>query len=109
MFVVIIIDYLWKLGNSVIFQNKQVNLQEFPQKVAKSYEENSRAYNSSYTQIPNTGFTAMQQWIKHPLGKIKINVDAAIGELQACCADVIRNLRSPVNHHGYMQSILSRS
>ncbi|GMY24062.1 hypothetical protein FCV25MIE_19304 [Fagus crenata] len=44
-----------------------------------------------------------------PLGKIKINVDAAIGELQACCAAVIRNFRSPVNHHGNMQSILSRS
>uniref|UniRef100_A0A2N9EGF1 Uncharacterized protein n=1 Tax=Fagus sylvatica TaxID=28930 RepID=A0A2N9EGF1_FAGSY len=60
---------------------------------------------------PNTskGFTAMQKRIKPPLGKININVDAAIGELQACCAAVIRNFRSPVNHHGYMQSILSRS
>jgi hypothetical protein len=86
-----------------------VNLQEFPIKVAKSFEENSRAYNSSYTRTPNTGFTAMQKRIKPPLGKIKINLDAAIGELQVCCAAVIRNFRNPVHHHGYMQSILSRS
>jgi hypothetical protein len=66
MFAAIIIDSLWKLRNSVVFQNKHVNLQEFPIKVAKSHEENSRAYNSSDTQIPNTGFTAMQQWIKPP-------------------------------------------
>jgi hypothetical protein len=79
-----------------------VNLQDFPIKLAK-------AYNSSYTQTPNTGFTAMQKRIKPPLGKININVDAAIGEHQAYCAAVIRNFRSPVNHHGYMQSILSRS
>uniref|UniRef100_A0A2N9HTT6 Uncharacterized protein n=1 Tax=Fagus sylvatica TaxID=28930 RepID=A0A2N9HTT6_FAGSY len=40
---------------------------------------------------PNTskGFTAMQKRIKPPLGKININVDAAIGELQACCAAVM--------------------
>uniref|UniRef100_A0A2N9HHK0 Reverse transcriptase domain-containing protein n=1 Tax=Fagus sylvatica TaxID=28930 RepID=A0A2N9HHK0_FAGSY len=69
----------------------KVNLQEFPIKVAKSFEKNSRAYNSSYTRTPNTDYRLYSNAKKDkpPLGKIKINLDAAIGELQVCCAAVM--------------------
>jgi hypothetical protein len=103
MFAAIIIDSLWKLKKKKKKMKKKKEKWDISKeagepirvliKIVKRLEKHSRAYNSSHTQTPTA---AMQKWIKPPPGKIKINVDAASGGLQACCAAVIRNSKCQI-------------
>jgi hypothetical protein len=84
----LIMDFIWKLRNKVVFHNEKVNFQVIPFKMAEHFKEHSTIL---LNQERSNKDISVQRWIKPLVGCYKFNCDAALGEKNACVAMLLRD------------------
>ncbi|GMY32918.1 non-functional pseudokinase ZED1-like [Fagus crenata] len=78
----LIMDFIWKLRNKVVFHNEKVNFQVIPFKMAEHFKEHSAVL---LNQERSNKDISVQRWIKPLVGCYKLNCDAALGEKKCLC------------------------
>ena len=84
----LIMDFIWKLRNKVVFHNEKVNFQVIPFKMAEHFKEHSAVL---LNQERSNKDISVQRWIKPLVGCYKFNCDVALGEKNACVAMLLRD------------------
>ncbi|XP_042950095.1 uncharacterized protein LOC122282210 [Carya illinoinensis] len=90
IFAALILDFIWRLRNEKIHNQKDISLQKISQQLNLSYEENMHAWGGKFSNL------SQKPWQNPPTNHLCISFDAAVRNSCSVAAAVSRNSKGEI-------------